>query len=161
MAQRSGVRVGDPAPDFELPDQSGTPVRLGDLVGQRPVVLYVYPKDKTPGCTIEARAFRDSYSAFTDAGAEVFGVSSDSVASHRRFVASEGLPFRLLADRGGVVRELYGVEHTLGILPGRVTYVIDRRGVVRHVYSSQLQVTRHSREALEAVHALPPHAPGP
>jgi len=147
------------APDFELPDQSGTPVRLRDLVGQRPIVLYFYPKDKTPGCTIEARAFRDSYGGFTDAGAEVLGVSSDSVASHRHFAANEGLPFRLLSDRAGVVRELYGVERTLGVLPGRVTYVIDRTGVVGHVYSSQLQVTRHSREALDALRALPAPAP--
>jgi peroxiredoxin Q/BCP len=159
MPQRRGVQVGDVAPDFELPDQSGTPVRLHDLVGQRPIVLYFYPKDKTPGCTIEARAFRDSYGGFTDAGAAVLGVSSDSVASHRHFAAIEGLPFRLLSDRAGVVRELYGVERTLGVLPGRVTYVIDRTGVVRHVYSSQLQVTRHSREALDALRALPAPAP--
>jgi thioredoxin-dependent peroxiredoxin len=159
MPKGRRVQVGDVAPDFELPDQSGTPVRLRDLVGQRPVVLYFYPKDKTPGCTIEARAFRDSYGGFAATGAEVLGVSSDSVASHRRFVASEGLPFRLLADRAGVVRELYGVERTLGVLPGRVTYVIDRTGVVRHIYSSQLQVTRHSREALDALRALP--APEP
>jgi peroxiredoxin Q/BCP len=159
MPQRRGVQVGDVAPDFELPDQSGTPVRLRDLVGQRPIVLYFYPKDKTPGCTIEARAFRDSYGGFTDAGAAVLGVSSDSVASHRHFAAIEGLPFRLLSDRAGVVRELYGVERTLGVLPGRVTYVIDRTGVVRHVYSSQLQVTRHSREALDALRALPAPAP--
>jgi peroxiredoxin Q/BCP len=159
MPQRRGVQVGDVAPDFELPDQSGTPVRLRDLVGQRPIVLYFYPKDKTPGCTIEARAFRDSYGGFTDAGAAVLGVSSDSVASHRHFAALEGLPFRLLSDRAGVVRELYGVERTLGVLPGRVTYVIDRTGVVRHVYSSQLQVTRHSREALDALRALPAPAP--
>jgi thioredoxin-dependent peroxiredoxin len=161
MPKRSAVQVGDVAPDFELPDQSGRPVRLRDLVGRRPVVLYFYPKDKTPGCTIEARAFRDSYGVFTEAGAEVLGVSSDSVASHRRFAASEGLPFQLLADRDGAVRALYGVEQTLGILPGRVTYVIDRAGLVRHIYSSQLQVTRHPREALTALRALPPPAPPP
>src|SRR5207302_2816411 len=79
------VSVGDVAPDFTLPDQTGTPVRLGDLVGRKTVVLYFYPKDQTPGCTVEARAFRDSYDAFTAAGAEVIGVSADSVASHRRF----------------------------------------------------------------------------
>jgi peroxiredoxin Q/BCP len=153
------VQVGDVAPDFELPDQSGAPVRLRDLVGQRPVVLYFYPKDKTPGCTIEARAFRDSFGGFADAGAQVLGVSSDSVASHRHFAAREGLPFRLLSDRAGAVRALYGVERTLGVLPGRVTYVIDRTGVVRHVYASQLQVTRHPREALDALRALPAPAP--
>jgi thioredoxin-dependent peroxiredoxin len=147
------VRVGDVAPDFTLPDQSGTSVRLRDLLGRKTVVLYFYPKDGTPGCTIEARAFRDSYDAFTAAGAEVIGVSADSVASHRRFASHHQLPFLLLSDRDGAVRKLYGVEQTLGILPGRVTYVIDRTGVVRHVYASQLRVTRHSREALDALRA--------
>src|SRR5438094_9942525 len=89
------VSIGDVAPDFTLPDQTGTPVRLRDLVGRKSVVLYFYPKDQTPGCTVEARAFRDSYDAFTAAGAEVIGVSADSVASHRRFAAKRGLPFLL------------------------------------------------------------------
>jgi thioredoxin-dependent peroxiredoxin len=149
--EKHKVSVGDAAPDFTLPDQSGTPVRLGHLLGRKTVVLYFYPKDGTPGCTIEARAFRDRYDAFTKAGAEVVGVSSDSVASHRRFAAQHHLPFLLLSDRDGAVRKLYGVEQTLGILPGRVTYVIDSAGLVRHVYASQLRATRHSREALDAL----------
>jgi peroxiredoxin Q/BCP len=153
------VQVGDVAPDFTLPDQTGTPVRLRQLLGCMAIVLYFYPKDATPGCTLEARTFQSSYDAFTRAGAEVVGISSDSVASHRRFAASEHLSFPLLSDRGGAIRELYGVEKTLGILPGRVTYVIDPAGVVRHVYSSQLMVTRHSADALDAVRALSP--PGP
>lgn len=148
------VRVGDVAPDFTLPDQTGTPVQLRQLLGRRAIVLYFYPKDSTPGCTMEARAFQSSYDAFAQAGAEVVGISSDSVASHRRFAASEQLGFPLLSDRNGAIRELYGVERTLGILPGRVTFVIDPAGVVRHVYSSQIMVTRHSTEALEAVRAL-------
>ena len=154
MTKERRVEIGDAAPDFTLPDQTGTPVRLRDLVGRKTLVLYFYPKDETPGCTIEARAFRDSYDAFTTAGAEVVGVSSDSVASHRRFAQHHDLPFLLLSDRGGVVRELYGVEQTLGILPGRVTFVIDTAGIVRHIYSSQLRVIRHSRESLEAVRGL-------
>lgn len=145
------VGIGDVAPDFTLPDQSGTPVRLRDRLARGPVVLYFYPKDESPGCTIEARAFRDSYDAFTEAGAAVIGVSPDSVASHRRFAARQALPFTLLSDRDGTVRELYGVEKTLGIVPGRVTYVIDEAGVVRHIYASQLRIARHSSEALEAV----------
>src|SRR6266567_9465596 len=113
MVREGGkVRVGDVAPDFTLPDQWGKPVQLRDLVGRKTLVLYFYPKDETPGCTIEARAFRDSYDAFTAAGAEVVGVSADSVASHRRFAAKQGLPFLLLSDRDGTVRELYGVEKT-------------------------------------------------
>jgi len=152
------VHVGDVAPDFTLPDQSGAPVQLRQLLGRTAVVLYFYPKDATPGCTIEARTFQNNYDAFTQAGAEVVGISSDSVASHRRFAAAEKLSFPLLSDRAGAVRELYGVEKTLGILPGRVTYVIDAAGIVRHVYSSQLMVMRHSTEALDAVRALSPLA---
>jgi len=148
------VGVGDWAPDFTLPDQTGTAVRLRDLMGRKTVVLYFYPKDQTPGCTVEARAFRDSYDAFTAAGAEVIGVSADSVASHRRFAANQGLPFLLLSDREGKVRELYGVAKTLGLIPGRVTYVIDPEGVVRHIYSSQLRATNHSRESLAVARAL-------
>jgi peroxiredoxin Q/BCP len=148
------VDVGDVAPDFTLPDQTGTPVRLHDLVGRKTVVVYFYPKDRTPGCTLEARAFRDSYDAFAAVDTDVIGVSGDSVASHRRFAAREGLPFLLLSDREGKVRELYGVERTLGIVPGRVTYVIDREGVVRHIYSSQLRATRHTRESLAVAQAL-------
>ncbi len=155
------VRVGDLAPDFTLLDQTGTPVRLRDLLGKTTVVLYFYPKDQTPGCTIEARAFRDNYARFAEAGAEVVGISSDSVASHRRFAAKESLPFLLLSDRGGAVREQYGVEKTLGILPGRVTFVIDTAGVVRHVYSSQLRATQHTQEALEVVDTLHPGAGSP
>ena len=154
MTSQNTVRVGDVAPDFTLQDQTGQAVRLKDLLGKKTVVLYFYPKDETPGCTIEARAFRDSYEAFTAAGAEVVGVSADTVASHRRFAQHHDLPFLLLSDRQGVVRKLYGVQQTLGILPGRVTYVIDTSGVVRHIYSSQLRVTQHSRQSLEMVRAL-------
>ena len=155
----SGVRVGDTAPDFTLPDQRGRPVRLHDLTEKKNVALYFYPKDATPGCTAEARAFRDAYDAFSATDTEVIGVSSDSIKSHERFAAKQRLPFLLLSDRDGAVRNLYGVERTLGILPGRVTYVISRGGTVRHVYSSQLRATRHSREALRAVSAPPPSRP--
>ncbi len=150
----SGVRVGDLAPDFTLPDQLGEPVRLGELVGKKNVVLYFYPKDATPGCTAEARAFRDAYETFAAADTEVVGVSSDSIQSHKRFAAKHQLPFKLLSDRDGAVRAVYGVERTLGILPGRVTYVIDRDRVVQHVYSSQLAATRHVREAREALRCM-------
>jgi thioredoxin-dependent peroxiredoxin len=152
----SGVRVGDLAPDFTLPDQRGVPVRLGDLIGKKNVVLYFYPKDATPGCTAEARAFRDAYDTFIAADTEVIGVSSDSIKSHGRFAAKHDLPFILLSDRDGAVRKLYGVERWLGIVPGRVTYVIDRDGIVRTVYSSQLAATRHVQKASQAVKDLTP-----
>jgi peroxiredoxin Q/BCP len=97
----SGIQVGDKAPDFTLPSQTGEPVRLSDRLGERAVVLYFYPKDETSGCTKEACAFRDSYEVFTDAGADVIGISSDSVDKHASFADHHKLPFTLLSDRAG------------------------------------------------------------
>jgi peroxiredoxin Q/BCP len=149
------VGVGDVAPDFTLPSQSGEEVSLRDFIGRkRAIVLFFYPKDDTPGCTKEACSFRDGYEQFEELQAEVIGISSDSVRSHERFVEKHGLPFVLLSDEGGEVRKLYGVPNTLGLFPGRVTYVIDEEGVVRHVFSSQLQAARHVEQALEALEAI-------
>jgi peroxiredoxin Q/BCP len=150
----SNVKVGEQAPDFVLPDRTGKQVRLSEFRGRKAVVLYFYPKDDTPGCTKESCAFRDSYEDFQDAGAEVIGVSSDSTESHGRFAAKHRLPFTLLADQGGQVRARYGVPATLGLLPGRVTFVIDRDGIVRHVFNSQFQATQHVAESLEALRRL-------
>jgi peroxiredoxin Q/BCP len=149
-----GISPGDQAPDFRLVSQAKETVKLGDLIGERAVVLYFYPKDDTPGCTAEACSFRDVYEAFVEAGAGVVGVSSDSVESHASFAARNALPFLLLSDTGEEVRKLYGVPSTLGIFPGRVTYVIDKRGTVRHVFSSQFGTTRHVDEAMKVVRAL-------
>jgi len=149
-----GIQVGDQAPDFTLPSQSGEPVQLYDRLGERAVVLYFYPKDHTPGCTAEACAFRDSYEVFSSAGADVIGVSSDSVARHAGFAGQHKLPFTLLSDRGGQVRKRYGVPAVLGLLPGRVTYVIDREGTVRHVFNSMIHIDEHISEALEVVRQL-------
>ena len=150
-----GIRVGDVAPDFTLPSQDGSSVALNALLGKGPVVLYFYPKDDTPGCTAEACSFRDAYEDFKEAGAEVVGISSDSAGAHRDFADKHRLPFVLVSDAGGKVRKLYGVPSTLGLLPGRVTYVIDAAGVVRHVFNSQLNPTKHVREALEILRTLP------
>ncbi|HZP40947.1 MAG TPA: peroxiredoxin [Candidatus Binatia bacterium] len=150
----AGPQVGDVAPDFALPDGTGRTVRLSDYRGKRPVVLYFYPKDDTPGCTKEACAFRDQYEDFTRAGAEVIGVSADSGESHARFASKYQLPFVLLTDRDGTVRKRYGVKPTLGVLPGRVTFVIDTDGVVRHVFNSQLRATQHVAEAIAALRGL-------
>ena len=155
----SSVQVGDKAPDFTLPDQSGAHVRLSDRLGERVVVLYFYPKDNTSGCTAEACAFRDSHEVFTDAGAEVIGVSSDSAAKHAGFASKHNLPFTLLADEGGKVRKLYGVKTLLGVIPGRVTYVIDRQGTVRHLFNSMTNIGGHVNEALEVVKQLQAEQP--
>ncbi len=143
-----GLKAGEAAPDFTLDDQDGNPVTLSSFRGEKCVVLYFYPKDDTPGCTAESCSFRDHYADFTDAGAEVIGVSDDSVASHRAFKAKHRLPFTLVSDRGGEVRRRYGVPSTFGLLPGRVTFVIDKEGVVRHAFNSQMEATRHVDEAL-------------
>lgn len=150
----TGLGAGDRAPAFTLEDQDGRPVALADFRGRKNVVVYFYPKDDTPGCTREACAFRDHYEAFLDAGAEVLGISSDPPASHERFAARHRLPFRLLADPGGKVRAAFRVPRTAGLLPGRVTYVIDREGVIRHAFSSQLAATRHVGEALAVLRGL-------
>ena len=150
----SGIQAGDKAPDFTLPSQSGEQVRLQDRLGDRVVVLYFYPKDNTPGCTAEACAFRDSHETFTDAGAEVIGVSSDSVDKHAAFAGRHELPFTLLSDKGGQARKSFGVPTALGLLPGRVTYVIDREGVVRHIFSSLTNIDQHVSDALETVRRL-------
>lgn len=148
------VGVGDVAPDFTLPSQSGAEVRLSAYRGKRVVVLYFYPKDETAGCTAEACAFRDNYEVFTEAGAEVIGISSDSVKSHEEFAVHHRLPFVLVSDRGGAVRKRYQVPSTLGLLPGRVTYVIDQQGIIRYMFSQQLNATQHVQEALRIVREL-------
>jgi len=149
-----GVQIGDRAPDFTLPSQSGESVRLYDRLGAGVVVLYFYPKDNTSGCTAEACAFRDSHEVFTDAGAEVIGVSSDSAGKHAGFAGKHNLPFTLLADKGGQVRKAYGVPPVLGLIPGRVTYVIDRDGTIRHVFSSMTNINQHVNDALKVVRQL-------
>ena len=154
-----GIQAGDKAPDFTLPDQNGEPVRLSDRLGQRVVVLYFYPKDETSGCTAEACAFRDSYQVFADAGAEVIGVSSDSVDKHASFASHHQLPFTLVSDDKGQLRKAYGVPSTLGVIPGRVTYVIDRAGTVRQAFNSMTNIGRHVNDALAMVKKLQEEQP--
>ncbi len=151
---KGNVGVGSKAPYFTLPSQSGEMVSLKDFLDRKPVVLFFYPKDDTPGCTKEACAFRDVYEEFSKLDAEVVGISSDSVESHRSFAKKHGLPFTLLSDEGGKVRKLYGVSNTFGLFPGRVTYVIDENGVVRHIFSSQLGAKRHVEEALKILTSI-------
>ena len=143
------VQVGDIAPDFTLPDAGGTPVSLSDFRGKTAVVLYFYPKDHTGGCTREACAFRDSYEVFKEAGAEVIGISSDSTASHQQFATQHRLPFILLSDEAGGLRKRYGVPKKFGLFAGRVTYIIDKQGIVRHIFFDQFNPDKHVAEALK------------
>jgi len=148
------LEIGDFAPDFILKDQHNELIRLSDFRGKSNVVLYFYPKDDTPGCTQEARCFRDHYEVFKNYGAEVIGVSSDSTNTHIKFAGKHGLPFLLLSDTNGKVRELYGIQKTFFMIPGRVTFVIDKYGVIRHIFSSQFNASRHVEEALDILRKL-------
>jgi len=148
------VGKGDQAPDFTLPSHTGEQVSLAGFRGKKAVVLFFYPKDGMPICTQEACGFRDAYEDFVETGAVVIGVSGDSADSHRSFAANNHLSFILLADSDGSLRKAFGVPRTLGLLPGRVTYVIDKQGQVCHVFSSQLSAKRHVTEALKAVREL-------
>lgn len=146
--------VGDSIPDITLTDIDGNDVRLTDLLGDRPAVVFFYPKDGSPVCTAEACAFRDAYEEFAEAGAQVVGISGDSPERHRRFADRHGLNFRLLSDPEGKARQAFGVAKTMGVMPGRVTYVIDRGGAIRHVFRSQLSAGRHVKEALAGLKEL-------
>src|SRR2546430_5478261 len=147
----TSAKVGDTVPDFTLPQQTGELFHLQDLIGKSAIVLYFYPKDDTKGCTIEACSFRDQYEVFKEAGAEVLGISSDSEESHQQFASKYRLPFVLLSDKGGAVRKVFGVPTTLGVLPGRVTYVIDKQGIIRHIFNNMLNAGKHISEALNTV----------
>jgi peroxiredoxin Q/BCP len=157
--EQSSAQVGDTAPDFTLPNQEGQPVALHDLLGKGPIVLYFYPKDESSGCTAEACSFRDSYEAFLTAGAEVIGVSGDSAQSHQSFAQHHRLPFILLSDGDGVVRKQYNVTPTLGLIPGRVTFIIDQKGIIRQRFSSQIAPTKHVTEALRVIEQIQQEKP--
>ncbi len=148
------VAIGEPAPDFRLLSNRGDFVSLQDFLGTKNLVVYFYPKDFTRGCTAEACGFRDSYEAFKDLGAEVIGISSDNQNSHNAFAREHSLPFILLSDTDGSVRKAYGVKKSLGLFEGRVSFVIDKKGIVRHVFSSQVRATAHVAEAINVLKSL-------
>lgn len=146
--------VGESIPNLTATNQKGDRVSLKELFTTDFVVIYFYPKDETMGCTAEACSFRDMYESFTDAGARVIGVSSDSEESHRSFAENHRLPFDLLSDPDKELQKAFGVKPGLfGMLPGRVTFVLNREGRVLHRFSSQLQPKKHVEEALEVIRA--------
>jgi thioredoxin-dependent peroxiredoxin len=148
------VEVGSPAPEFRLQRSDGKFVTLEEFSGKKNLVVYFYPKDFSRGCTAEACGFRDSYEEFKNLGAEVIGISGDSQQSHDGFARDHRLPFILLTDADGAVRRAYGVKKSLGLLPGRVSFIIDKRGIVRHIFSSQARPTAHVGEALAVLRTL-------
>jgi peroxiredoxin Q/BCP len=131
------LKIGDKLPNFSAKDTNGTTFNSQDYIGKQSLVIYFYPKDYTPGCTTQACSFRDSYQDFKDLGAEVIGISSDSVQSHVRFKSKFDLPFILLSDNDKKLRKLFGVaKDYLGLIDGRTTYVIDKSGIIKLVFDS-------------------------
>lgn len=142
------LKIGDTIPFFTSIDNKGNSFEVRDYLGQ-PLVIYFYPKDDTPGCTIQACTFRDQYEDFKALGAEVIGISSDSLQSHQKFASRYKLPFILLSDGDKKIRTQFGVLNDfLGLIPGRATYVIDKNGIVQLIFDST-SAKIHIQKALE------------
>jgi thioredoxin-dependent peroxiredoxin len=144
------LKPGDPAPDFTAKDQDGKAIKLFLYKGKKNVVLYFYPKDFTGGCTAEACAFRDNYEVFVKKGAVVIGVSADQDESHRKFIQTNSLPFRLISDPKGELAAKYGVGAVMGMMD-RVTFIIGKSGKIKFVYSSMKDAVSHVNEAMKAL----------
>ncbi len=146
------MKIGDQIPNLTLNNQDGVPIRLHDFIGKNPLVIYFYPKDETPGCIREACSFRDQFEDFVEIGAQVFGVSSDSVASHKRFATKYRLNFQLLSDPDKKAESAFDVpRRLLGLLPGRVTYTFNINGQLIHTFNSSISPKKHISEAIEAL----------
>ena len=142
------MKIGDSLPSFQAIDQDLNNVDSSMLKG-KPLIIFFYPKDHSPGCTREVCAFRDHYEQFLEAGAQVIGVSSDSAESHRKFQENHRLPFPLISDERGQLRQLFGVSRDLfGLVPGRETFVFDAEGKLLHRFNSLLKFQEHARDAL-------------
>ena len=149
------LKIGDKIPEFILLDQDENSFSITDFLGKRNLVIYFYPKDDTPGCTKEACAFRDEFEAFSDLDALVIGISGDSPESHRDFIKKYNLPFTLLSDENDEVRKLFGVNgNYLGLIPGRVTFIADKKGIIQFVFDSQSKATKHVEEAQRVLSEL-------
>lgn len=164
------VKIGEKAPDFALPCiapgmANGTVIKLSDLYSKAVVVVAFYPADETPGCTAEACSFRDKFETFKKVGATVVGISENTIESHIQFAQHHRLPYILAADVDNKARKAFDVPRSmLGLMAGRVTYVIDRAGIVRHIFNSQMNSTKHITESLAIIEKLnlaQPHPPTP
>jgi peroxiredoxin Q/BCP len=148
------LEIGDKIPEFTAKDTNGNDFESATILGKKPVVVYFYPKDETRVCTEQACAFRDQYEDFKELGAEIIGVSSDSVASHKKFANRYKLPFLLLSDSNKKLRRLFGVPNDLlGLIPGRVTYVADKNGIILLVFNS-MSGKIHIKKAYETLKKL-------
>ena len=155
MLENSLLKPGERVPHFNLPDQRGEMVDITNLIGKKNLVIYFYPKDFTSGCTLEACRFRDEYETFKEHDAEVIGINSEDSSRHQSFAKSYDLNFILLSDKDRKVEKLFGVKRIfLGLLTGRVSFVVDKQGIVRHVFTSRSQATKHVEEALKVLKSL-------
>ncbi len=146
------LKVGDQIPSFSLKDQNGnirTSIKLN-----KSLVLFFYPKDDTPGCTIEACGFRDKYDLFKILGAEVWGISNGSAQSHLGFANRNKLQYPLLCDKNNILRKQFGVPKSLGFIEGRVTYIINSQGIIIHIFEDLLNGPAHIKEAIKALKNL-------
>lgn len=143
MDKNDKIKEGDKLPYFTLADQNNKSFSTKDYIGKQSMVIYFYPKDDTPGCTKEACKFRDEFEDFKNLNALVIGISSDSVESHKKFEEKYNLPFILLADVNNEIRKLFGVPKSLLFMPGRVTYIVNKEGVVTYVFNSQFGAEKH------------------
>lgn len=149
------LKIGDACPTFKLFNQHNELIDISNFFGQKILVIYFYPKDETPGCTKEACGFRDEHEDFEALGCEVIGISSDSVSAHQKFAANHRLNFHLLADTSKTARKLFGVPGDLfGLIPGRVTYIIDLDGKIKGIFNSQMNPVGHIAEAKKMVTTL-------
>ena len=147
--------IGQPAPDFTTKAHDGFEFSSSKYKGQKNIILFFYPKDDSPGCTAEACSFRDFLQFFETANTLVVGISPDSHESHKAFAQKHGITYPLLSDKDGQISRLYQVPRDLlGLLPGRVTYVIDRNGIIRGVFRSALQFKKHVEEAMRIISKL-------
>lgn len=151
---QEGLQVGDKLPAFGAKDQNGNDFYIESVLGKKVLVIYFYPKDDTPGCTKQACFLRDQYEEFKTIGAEVIGISGDSVPAHKKFASKYDLPFILLSDSNKSLRKLFGVKNTIfGLLPGRVTYVVDKNGIIQMVFNDA-NATSHLEKTVEKVKSL-------
>jgi len=149
------IEVDSTVPSFELKDQYGKLFKLDSVLSKKNLVIYFYPKDDSPGCTKEACSFRDQFYDFEDADAIIIGINSQSVESHLNFAKKHRLNFTLLSDTDNEVRKLFGVPTNLfGLIPGRVTYVINKKGKVVYMFNSQIQAEKHVKEALNVLQEM-------
>ena len=137
-------------PEFNLYDEKRKYITEEDIIGKWSVIFF-YPKDESPGCTLQSCSFRDKYEEFNNLGVQIFGVSSDSVSSHKRFKKRHNLQYSLLSDKGGILAESLRLKKNLGFLPARVTLIVNPEGIIIYAHTSQLGVTGHVRKALNEI----------